>query len=153
MKQKWAFSFFWINLAVAVVALVLLATRQISSARELMRMLAYALIYANLTGLLGILAIGGAVERLATRKVPLIAVVSVGVIVSAALGCLTAQALLMQIGFVVAQHFWQEYFETLRIAMPLALVFGMGAVVHGSLRDRVQLAEAELRVREAAEER
>ncbi len=153
MKRKWAFSFLWINFAVAVVALIQVATHQLSSVRELMHMLAYALIYANLTGLLGILAIGGAAERLATRKVPLIVVVSVGVIVSAALGCLVAQTLLMEIGVVVPQYFWQEYFHTLRIAMPLALVFGMGAVVHGSLRDRVQLAEAELRVREAAEER
>jgi len=153
MKQKWAFSFFWINLAVAVVALVLLATRQISSARELMRMLAYALIYANLTGLLGILAIGGVVEKLAPRKVPLIPVVAVGVILSAAFGCLVAQTLLMEIGVVVPRYFWQEYFQTLRIAMPLAMVFGLGALVHGTLRDRVQLAEAELRVKAADEAR
>src|SRR6266700_1658104 len=131
----------------------MLATHQISSVRGLMNMLAYSLVYANLTGLLGILAIGGVVEKLAVRKVPLVPVVAVGVIVSSALGCLIAQTLLMVIGLVVPQYFWREYFQTLRIAMPLALVFGMGAVVHGSLRDRVQLAEAELRVREAAEER
>src|SRR6266700_5643955 len=129
---KWAFSFFWINLAVAVMALIMLATHQISSVRGLMNMLAYSLVYANLTGLLGILAIGGGVEKLAVRKVPLVRVVAVGVIVSSALGCRIAQTLLMVIGLVVPQYFWREYFQTLRVAMPLALVFGLGAVVHGS---------------------
>jgi LytS/YehU family sensor histidine kinase len=37
--------------------------------------------------------------------------------------------------------------------MPLALVFGLGALVHGSLRERVELMEARLREKEAAEER
>jgi sensor histidine kinase YesM len=143
----------WINLAVAVVVLVLLATHQISTFRDLMHMLAYALIYANLTGLLGILAIGGVVEKLAVRKGSLVPVVLVGVIVSAALGCLVAQTLLMAVGLVVPRHFWQEYFQTLRVAMPLALVFGLGALVHGSLRERVELMEARLREKEAAEER
>jgi len=58
-----------INLAVAVVVLVQIAMHQISSLRELVQMLAYALIYANLTGVLGVLAITGAVEKLALRKV------------------------------------------------------------------------------------
>jgi len=153
IKRQWAFSFVWINLAVAVVVLVQIATHQISSLRELMQMLAYALIYANLTGVLGVLAISGAVERLALRKVPVAPVVAVGVIVSCAAGCLLAQTLLMEIGFVVPPNFWQEYFRTLRVAMPLAMVFGLGAVVHGSLRERVQLVEASLREKEAAEQR
>jgi sensor histidine kinase YesM len=153
MKYKWAFSFFWINLAVAVVALIQIATHQITSIRELMHMLAYALIYANLTGALGVLGIGGVVDKLALRKVPLIPVVAVGVVVSAAVGCLMAQTLLMEIGFVVPRYFWQEYLHTLRVAMPLALVFGLGALVHGSLRERVQRVEAELHEKEAAEER
>src|ERR1035438_1309500 len=118
MKNKWVFSLFWINLAVAVVMLILIAGNQISSVRDLLHALAYALIYANLTGLLGTWVMGRFAERLALRKFPLVPAVAVGVILFAALGCLMAQALLAEIGFVVPQHFWQEYFRTLRVAMP-----------------------------------
>ena len=79
-----------------------------------------------MTGLLGTLVLGKLVERLALRKYPLIPVVAAGVIVFVAVGCLAAQTLLMEIGFVVAQHFWQEYWQTLRVVMPLAVVFGSG---------------------------
>ncbi len=64
-----------------------------------------------------------------------------------------AQTLLMGIGFVVPRHFWPEYFHTLRIATPLGIVFGLGALVHGSLRARVQLMEQTLHQKEVAEER
>jgi sensor histidine kinase YesM len=153
MKNKWAFSLLWINLAVVVVLLIQLTVNQISGIRELLHVLAYALIYANLTGLLGTWLLGGLAERLALRKFPIVPTVVVGVIVFSALGCLLAQALLMAIGLVVPQHFWQEYFRTLRVAMPLAVVFGLGAVVHGSLRGRVQLMEEKLHEKEIAEER
>lgn len=151
-KQKWGLSLLWINLAVAVVVLVLVAGNQISSVRELLHALAYALVYANLTGLLGVWALSALAEKLALRS-PLSPVVAVGVILLSALGCLLAQVLLMQIGFVVPQHFWMEYARTLRVAMPLALVFWLGAVVHGSLRERVQLMEVKLHEKEVAEER
>jgi LytS/YehU family sensor histidine kinase len=59
----------------------------------------------------------------------------------------------MAIGFVIPRHFWQEYFHTLRVATPLAIVFGLGATVHGSLRSRVQLMEERLHEKEVAEER
>jgi sensor histidine kinase YesM len=153
MKNKWAFSLFWINLAVAVVVLIQIAGNQISSGRELLHVLAYAMVYANLTGLLGTWAMGGLAERLALRKLPLLPAVTVGVIVFTALGCLMTQTLLAEVGFLVPQHFWQEYFRTLQVAMPLAVVFGLGALVHGSLRGRVQLMEERLHEKEIAEER
>jgi LytS/YehU family sensor histidine kinase len=59
----------------------------------------------------------------------------------------------MEIGFVIPQHFWAEYLHTLRVAMPLAAVFGLGAMVHGSLRGRVQLMEERLHEKEVTEER
>ncbi len=152
MKHKWAFSFFWINLAVAVVVLVLIVGNQISSVRELLHVLTYALVYANLTGAMGVLVLGGLAERFALRS-PLVPVVAVGVIVLSALGCLLAQTLLMEIGFVIPQHFWAEYLHTLRVAIPLAVVFGLGAMVHGSLRGRVQLMEEKLHEKEVTEER
>ena len=152
MKHKWAFSLFWINLAVAVVVLVLIVGNQISSVRELLHVLTYALVYANLTGAMGVLVLGGLAERFALRS-PLVPVVAVGVIVLSALGCLLAQTLLMEIGFVIPQHFWAEYLHTLRVALPLAVVFGLGAMVHGSLRGRVQLMEEKLHEKEVTEER
>jgi len=152
-KTNWALAFFWINLSVAIVVLILIATNQISSARELLHVLVYALVYANLTGSLGVLLIGGLLERLVLHKSPPIPLVAASILVLSALGCLLAQTLLMEIGFVVPQHFWPEYIHTLRVAMPLAVVFGLGALVHGSLRGRVQLMEEKVREKEVAEER
>ncbi len=152
VRHNWAFSLFWINLAVALVVMIQIAGNQISSVRELLHVLAYALVYANLTGALGVLVLGGLANRLALRR-PLVPVVAVGVIVISALGCLIAQTLLMEIGIVIPQHFWTEYVHTLRVAMPLAAVFGLGAMAHGSLRERVQLMEQKLHEKEVAEER
>jgi LytS/YehU family sensor histidine kinase len=75
------------------------------------------------------------------------------VIVFVPLGCLLAQTLLMLIGLVVPRHFWLEYVHTLRVALPLAAVFGFGALVHAMSRERLRVAEAKLHEKEAAEER
>jgi len=152
-KGKWVFSLLWINLAVVLAVLIVVVGNQVSSVRELLHELAYALVYANLTGLLGTWILGGLAERLDLRKFPLVPTMAVGILVFAAFGCLLVQALLAGIGFVVPQHFWQEYFRTLRVALPLAGVFGLGALVHGSLRDRLQRTEARLHEKEVAEER
>ncbi len=71
-KRKWAFSLLWVNLAVAVVVLIQVAVNRIPSVSELLHIVAYSLVYANLTGILGVLVIGGLAERLALRKVPTI---------------------------------------------------------------------------------
>jgi sensor histidine kinase YesM len=152
-KSRWILALGWINLSVAIVVLILIAGNLVSSVRELLHVMAYALIYANLTGLLGTWILGGLAERLDLRRFPLVPTVGVGILVLTALGCLLAQALLAGLGFVVPQHFWKEYFRTLRVAVPLAVVFGLGAAVHGSLRDRMQLMEARLHEKEVAEER
>jgi LytS/YehU family sensor histidine kinase len=153
IKHKWVFSLLWINLAVALVLLIQLVANPASSVKEFLHVLAYALIYANLTGILGTWVMSGLAERMALHKSHLVPAVAVGIIVFTALGCLLAQTLLMMIGLVVPQHFWLEYFHTLRIAMPLAVVFGLGAVVHGSLRERLQVMEKKLHEKELAEER
>ena len=152
-KGKWALALFWINLAVLVVMLIQIAGNQISSARELLHVLAYALVYANLTGLLGTWVMGGLAERLFLRKIPPLPAVAVGILVFTALGCLLAQTLLAGLSFVVPQQFWREYFRTLRTALPLAAVFGLGAVVHASLRGRMRRMEERLNEQEVAEER
>jgi sensor histidine kinase YesM len=153
IKRNWVFSLIWVNLAVAVVVLIQFAGNQISSGRELLSTLAFSLVYANLTGVLGILSLGALVQGLVHRKLPLVPVVAVGIVVFAAAGCLLAQALLMGIGFVIPQHFWREYGHTLRVAIPLAILFGLGALVHAMLRERLQRAEEKLHEKEIAEER
>lgn len=153
MKKNLVFALVWINLAVAMVVLIQIAGNQVSNLQALLHMLAFTLVYSNLTGVLGFFVLSGLVEKLVLHKFPLVPVVAVGIIVLTAVGCLLAQTLLMGIGFVVPQHFWPEYFHTLRICTPLAMVFGLGALVHGSLRGRVQFMEAKLHEKEMAEER
>lgn len=149
-KPHWTFYLLWPNLAVAVVVLILILGNQISSPRVLLRVLAYALIYANLTALLGVVLIGGLARRLAARLFP---VLILCIVVAVPAGILMVQALLWELGFAAPQHFWLEYLNSLRVSLPLALVFGLGAFVHMSLRGRVQAAEEKLREKEVAEER
>lgn len=153
MKNRWAFSFLWINVAATAVVLIQFAANGIPNIRELLQTLAYALTYANLAGGLAVWVIGGLAERLAVRKAPLVPVVAAGIIVFTAVGCLLAQTLLMELGLMVPRSFWREYLHTLRIAVPLAVVFGLGGMVHGSLRERVHIFEERLHEKEVAEER
>jgi two-component system, LytTR family, sensor histidine kinase AlgZ len=152
-KRKWMFYLLWPNLAVAVVFLILIVSNLISSTRDLLHALVYSLIYANLTAGLGILFMGALAERWARRKLSLIPVFVVCIVVVVPAGILMVQALLVGIGFLAPRNFWQEYFQTLRVSTPLAIVFGMGAFVHASLRERVRVTEEKLHDRELAEER
>ncbi|MGD0295854.1 MAG: histidine kinase [Bryobacteraceae bacterium] len=152
-KGQWVFNLLWINIAVVVVVLIQIAGNRVSSVRELLHVLAYSLVYANLTGVLGTLVIGGLAQRLSLHKFPLMPVVGAAIFVFIPIGCLIAQTLLMVIGLVIPQHFWPEYFNTLRVALPLGMVFGLGALVHATLRGRVQVMERKLHEKEIAEER
>ena len=151
-KRDWVFSFLWVNFAVVVVVLILLVGNQISSGRELLQILVFSLFYANLTGFLGLLILGGLRGKL-LRNPPMIPLVVSAILIVTPLGCLLAETLQMAIGLVVPGQFWREYLRTLRVAMPLAIVFGTGAIVHASLRGRVQSMEEKLREKEVAEER
>src|SRR5215472_238282 len=152
IKRNWVFSFLWINFAVVLVVLLLIAGNQISSGRELLHLLIFSLFYANLTGILGVLILGGLAGKL-LRHPPRIPLMALALLVIAPLGCLLAETVQMLIGFVAPRQFWPEYLHTLRIAMPLAIVFGTGAMVHASLRGRVQTMQEHLREKEIAEER
>lgn len=152
-KRRWAFSFLWVNLAVAVVMLILVADNQFSGVRQLLQVLAYTFICANVTGIAGVLVIGGLAGRFVGRRMPLVLVVGLGVVLLTALGCLLSQLLAMEVGLSAPRHFWQVYFQSLRVAMPLAAMFGLGALVHGSLRERLQLMEEKLHEKELSEER
>ena len=152
-KRDWTLSLLWANLAVAMVVLVLFLGNQVSGVRDLLRVLAYALVYANLVALLGVWLVGGLLKRLARLNLPLVPAVAFCIVAVVPVGCLLVQALLMAIGIVVPQHFWREYLVTLRVSVPLAMVFGMGAGMHASLRSRLHATEQVLREKELAEQR
>lgn len=152
-KRKWTFYLLWPNLAVAVVFLILIAANLISSTRDLLHALIYSLVYANLTAGLGVLFMGALAEKWARRKLSLVPVFALCIVVVVPAGILIVQTLLVGIGFLAPRNFWQEYFHSLRVSTPLAIVFGMGAFVHASLRERVRVTEEKLHDRELAEER
>ena len=152
-RGKWALAFLWINLAVTLVVLMLFAGNQFSGVRQLLEVLFFTFICANITGIAGVLIISRISGSLAVGKVSLVLVVAAGVVVLTAVGCLLSQALAMEIGWSAPEQFWQTYFRTLRFAMPLAAMFGLGALVHESFRDRLQRMEQKLHEKELSEER
>jgi sensor histidine kinase YesM len=151
-KRNWIFAFLWVNFAVAVVVLILIVGNQISSGRQLLHLIGFSLFYANLTGFLGLLLLDGLARKL-LRHPLVIPLMALAILVITPLGCLLAQGLEMLIGVVAPGQFWAQYLHTLRTAMPLAIVFGTGAMVHGSLRGRVESMEVELREKQVDEER
>jgi len=153
VERKWPFLLIWINLAVTVVGLIQAGGNRDFSANELLHAWAYSLVYANVTGIPAILLLPRLIERLTARRVPTILSMMIGVVLFVALGSLLAQLLLMWTGIAVPQHFWREYFRTLRVGVLIAVIFGLGALFYTSLRERVRQAEQKLHEKELAEER
>jgi sensor histidine kinase YesM len=112
-----------------------------------------ALVYTNLTGVPALLLGERFVEWLTRRHWPLTAAVVVCTLAFAAAGCLAAQALLMWMGYQVPERFWAEYLRTLRGALLLSIVFGLGAFSYASMRERLRQTEERLHEKEVAEER
>jgi two-component system sensor histidine kinase AlgZ len=153
VRGRWIFSILVTNLSVGLVLLILAVAGQFPTAHVFFRTLAYTLIFANLTGILGMAIMGAITERLARRQLPVVAVAIACITFVVPLGCLAAQALLILLGFAARQNFWAQYLHTLKVAMPLAIVFGLGALAYASLRGRLEVAELRLRQKELAEER
>jgi sensor histidine kinase YesM len=151
--RKWLFPFVWPNVAVAVVVLFLLLLRQISSVNQFAKVLGYALLYSNLVAIFATLLMGALAKRFAWSRLPLAPMLLFCVLVLVPLGCLLVQALLTSFGVMPWRYFWNEYLRMMRICIPLAAVFGLGAFVHSSLRERLQAAEQKLREKELAEAR
>ena len=147
------FSLLWVNLSVLFVVLVQMAGNGAWGPRGLLRMWEYSLVYANVTALPAILLLPGLIGKFPGRKRPQVLVVVLGSLWFAAVGCLTAQTLLMWTRVAIPQQFWSDYLHTLRIAVLLALVFALGAFFFASLRDRLQEAEGKLHEKEIAAER
>jgi uncharacterized integral membrane protein len=73
-RGRWIFSILVTNLSVGLVLLILAVAGQFPTAHVFFRTLAYTLIFANLTGILGMAIIGAITERLARRQLPVVAV-------------------------------------------------------------------------------
>jgi len=152
-KHKFAFALLWTNVAVALVDLIVFVGGPARTTRELVQSLAFTFVYSNLTSILAVLILGWLIEKAALRRVSPWTVVIPGVLFFSAGGCLLAQTLLAATGLTGSQHFWLDYYRTLRFALPLAFVFGLGAMTHASLLGRVQAMELALREKQIAEER
>jgi sensor histidine kinase YesM len=152
--RKWIFSLVWINVAVAVIALLIQSTgRYPQGWTALLHILGYVLVYANVTAIPAILFGQTLIEKLVARRVRLVPAVLVVLLLFGAVGCLMAQAILNWIGVEHSTDFWREYFGTLRFAVLLAATFGMGAFFYGSMRERLRETEKKLHEKEIAEER
>jgi sensor histidine kinase YesM len=151
--RKWLLPFLWPNIAPAVVVFMLLLLGQISSTREFLRILGYSLIYSNLVAILAMVVIGVMAKKFAWRRVPLAPTLLFSVLVLVPLGILVVQVLLSSVGITSWRAFWPQYFWMTRMSIPLAAIFGLGAFVHSSLRERLELTEQKLRERELSEER
>jgi sensor histidine kinase YesM len=112
-----------------------------------------AVVYTNLAGVPALLLGQQVAEWLTRRHWPLTAAVVASTLLFAATGCLAGQAVLMWIGNRVPERFWAEYFHTLRSAMLLAIVFGLGAFSYATMRERLRDTEERLHEKEVAEER
>jgi sensor histidine kinase YesM len=152
-KHKWAFALLWTNVAVALTDLIVYATNPHLTSRDLLHTLVFTFVYANLTSILAVVILGWLIEKAVVRKVSPWQIVIPGVLVFTVGGCLLAQSLLAAAGFSVSQHFWLDYYNTLRFSVPLALVFGLGAMTHATLLSRVQVMELALHEKQIAEER
>jgi two-component system sensor histidine kinase AlgZ len=152
-KGNWLFSLLWINFAVAIVVFIRVIGNQITSGRDLLYELGYSLIFANLTGVLGFFGISAIAARVQARKIPLVPTLFLCILVFVPVGCLLAQTLLMAFGVIAPHQFWPVYLNTLRVSLPLSAVFGLGALVHAMLRERLRLTEEKLHEKEVGEER
>ena len=152
-KQKWMLPLLLPNLAVVTVVAFQLLWHQISNARDLLHTLVYDLIYANLVAVLGFLLVGVVLQKLGRRELSMASAFALCFFVVVPLGLLIVQALLTPIGYGFGpwQSFWPDYLRILRFCMPLALVFGLGAIAYASLGDRLQKMEATLHEKEIAE--
>jgi sensor histidine kinase YesM len=112
-----------------------------------------ALVYTNVTGVPAVLLGERVVEWLTRRHFPLTGAVLIATLAFAAAGCLVSQLLLMWMGNQIPERFWADYFRTLRGALLLSIVFGLGAFSYASMRERLRQTEERLHEREVAEER
>jgi two-component system sensor histidine kinase AlgZ len=71
----------------------------------------------------------------------------------AAAGGLIAISAVTLVDIIPISRFWATYFSSLRVAVVVTLIFTLGTLFHAVLRSRLDRVTAELKEREAAEER
>ncbi len=151
--RQWVFVLLWVNVAVTVVVLTQVSVGNIAGFREIIEVLGYSLVYANVSGILAIAFVAISTSARGPRIRMRVPALLLCVVLLSGLGCLLAQVLLMATGIVVPARFWPNYFHTLRVAIPIALVSGGAALAHAAMRDRAQAAQNELREKELSENR
>lgn len=144
---KWsalASSLFAINAAVVFTVWILTGG---NGSIDFQVVIARALVFANLTGFLGLTLLRRASDERLRRLLSTSAMVA-GLAGVTVVGCLIAQVLVTVAGFEQAEHFLRGLLQTLRIALPVAIVFGLGALFHESLHGRIRCLEEGLQVQE-----
>jgi two-component system, LytTR family, sensor histidine kinase AlgZ len=152
-KQQWMLPLLLPNATVVIVLLIQALWTQHWNTRELLHVFVYSLVYANLVAALGLLLVGLVLPKLAHRQISPSLAFALSFFFVVPLGILVVQGLLTAIGFGfgLGQPFWPEYLRILRFCMPLAVVFGLGAIAYASLHDRLQAVKATLHEKEIAE--
>ena len=152
-KPGWGISLAWTNVAIVVIDVIAIALDPARTLHSMVQMLAFTFVFANVVSVLAMLAMGWLITRPKISRLPKLAVILPGIVVITVIGCMLAQALLIAVRGESASEFWLACFHALRIALPLALVFCLGAMTHASLLGRVQAMEQALHEKEIAEER
>jgi two-component system sensor histidine kinase AlgZ len=75
------------------------------------------------------------------------------IITTAAVGGLIAMSTVTLLHVIPASRFWTIYFVCMRIAVVITLIFTLSTLFHGVLMNKLNRVTAELKEREAAEER
>ena len=152
-KPSWLLSLAWTNAAIVVVDAIAIALDPSRTVHSILEILAFTFVFANLTSIFALLTMGWLLTRPKVRRLPKWAVILPGVLFITLAGNLVARTFLNAVRGDPAREFWPSYYQSLRVALPLALVFCLGAMAHGSLLERMRTMENALHEREIAEER
>ena len=142
-----------INIFVLIMQLVLAAANHSWNIAELLKQMLYSLLYANIAAVPALLFLPALFEKLVLRGFPLFALYIFCSLFLVPAGCLAAQTLLWSTGALHLHQFWLYYFRTLPFVFSAALIVGLGAIVYGSMQERVFLAEKKLQEKAMMEER
>lgn len=142
----------WANAVVLFVVWLLFATGR-GGAAGWWRLAAPALLAANLAALPSLLLLPRVLARVRPGPRAMGAWIAGGVLACLVVGSLATLALLVLAGWLAPGQFVRQFATTLELGVPLALASAFGALVHGSLRERLRDTERELLATRLAEER